>query len=84
MRTTVTLDPDVAVRLERVRRARGIRFKQALNDALRMGLGQLEFPRPSAKPFETEAVDMGPFLVGIDNVAEALEIAEGPGYRVSA
>ena len=43
MRTTVTLDSDVAARLKAVARARGISFKQALNSAVRAGLGGAEF-----------------------------------------
>jgi Arc/MetJ family transcription regulator len=39
MRTTVTLDPDVAAKLQRAARERGVSFKQALNDAVRAGLG---------------------------------------------
>ena len=38
MRTTVTLDPDIAARLRSVARERGISFKEALNGALRRGL----------------------------------------------
>ena len=38
MRTTVTLDPDVAAKLRQVTRERGISFKAALNDAVRSGL----------------------------------------------
>ena len=40
MRTTVTLDPDVAAKLKAVARERGISFKQALNGAVRAGLGR--------------------------------------------
>lgn len=39
MRTTVTLDDDVAARLRRTARERDVPFKVALNDALRAGLG---------------------------------------------
>jgi hypothetical protein len=39
MRTTVTLDPDVAAKLQRAARERGVSFKAALNDAVRAGLG---------------------------------------------
>ncbi len=39
MRTTVTLDPDVAAKLKAVARERGISFKRALNSAVRAGLG---------------------------------------------
>ena len=38
MRTTVTLDADVAAKLKAVARQRGISFKQALNQAVRSGL----------------------------------------------
>jgi hypothetical protein len=38
MRTTVTLDPDVAAKLRAVSKERGISFKEALNSAVRAGL----------------------------------------------
>ncbi len=38
MRTTVTLDEDVAAALQKVARERGLTFKQALNAAVRSGL----------------------------------------------
>jgi Ribbon-helix-helix protein, copG family len=40
MRTTVTLDPDLAARLRSLARERGVSFKEALNSALRRGLAQ--------------------------------------------
>jgi ribbon-helix-helix CopG family protein len=40
MRTTVRIDPDLAARLRKIARERGISFKGALNAALRAGLGQ--------------------------------------------
>jgi len=40
MRTTVTLDPDVEALLRRAIKERGISFKEALNQALRVGLSQ--------------------------------------------
>ena len=39
MRTTVTLDPDLAAKLRDLARERGVSFKEALNSALRRGLG---------------------------------------------
>ena len=39
MRTTVTLDPDLAARLQKIARERGITFKEALNSMLRAGMG---------------------------------------------
>jgi hypothetical protein len=38
MRTTVTLDPDVAAKLRAVMRERGVSFKVALNESVRAGL----------------------------------------------
>lgn len=38
MRTTVTLDPDVAAKLKQTARDRGISFKEALNTSVRRGL----------------------------------------------
>jgi len=38
VRTTVTLDPDVAAQLKQVARERDMPFKTALNNALRIGL----------------------------------------------
>ncbi|HKY51630.1 MAG TPA: antitoxin [Candidatus Limnocylindria bacterium] len=34
------LDPDLAARLRRIARERGISFREALNSALRVGIGQ--------------------------------------------
>ncbi len=39
MRTTITLDPDVEALLRTAMSERGVGFKQAVNDALRRGLG---------------------------------------------
>lgn len=39
MRTTITLDPDVALLVEREMAARNAHFKQVVNDALRRQLG---------------------------------------------
>lgn len=39
MRTTVRLDADLAAKLKRIARERGISFKEVLNTMLRAGLG---------------------------------------------
>ena len=39
MRTTVTLDPDVEALIRRAMRERGLTFKQAVNEAIRAGIG---------------------------------------------
>ena len=38
MRTTVTLDPDTRLLIERLMRERGLSFKRAVNEAIRAGL----------------------------------------------
>ena len=83
MRTTVTLDDDLAIRLERHRTKHGESFKQALNEAVRAGLAKLE-ERGNAVPevSQTRPLPLGRHLAGsIDNVAEVLAIAEGEDYR---
>src|SRR5919201_571289 len=63
MRTTLTLDPDVAAMLERVREATGLGLKEAVNEAMRRGLAQLEKGHAARKPFRTRTLDLGESLV---------------------
>ena len=70
MRTTVTLDPDVAAKLKAVARERGISFKQALNSAVRAGLGK---ERKTARAFTQYAQPMG--LRPGFNLDKALQLA---------
>ncbi len=50
MRTTITLDEDVAARLEQLQRTRGISFKEAVNSTLRAGLAGERRPRSYRLP----------------------------------
>ena len=82
MRTTLTLDKDVAIALERLRKARKASLKAVVNEALRQGLGQMASPRPKRRSPRTRAASLGRCLAGnIDNVSEALAIAEGEPFR---
>jgi predicted transcriptional regulator len=56
MRTTVTLDQDVAAKLREVARERGTSFKATLNEALRAGLGG---GSRSARPYRMPSRWMG-------------------------
>jgi len=76
MRTTLTLDADVANDVERLRRQRGLSLKEVINRALRLGLERLDEPARAA-PFHTRTVSLGAPLLPLDNVAEALAHAEG-------
>jgi hypothetical protein len=82
MRTTLSLDDDVARLLERARRQRGISLKQLVNEALREGLARLDAPRRPSKRHATKAVSLGRCLIeNVDDVAEALAAAEGERFR---
>jgi hypothetical protein len=81
MRTTLTLDDDVAVQLERLRRARNANLKDVVNEALRRGLRDMSAPPRKRQAFRTRAFHMGKPLINIDNVAEALAHLEGEGFK---
>jgi hypothetical protein len=82
MRTTLSLDEDVAAMLERLRKEREDSFKDLVNEALRRGLRQMT-PRPARRqPFRTRAVDLGPCKLGdIDNISEVLATAEDESFK---
>lgn len=76
MRTTLTLDDDVAVKLKRAAKDRP--FKIVVNEALRAGLAALEKRTTPRRPYRTRGFDLGPSLVGsLDNVEEVLSRVEG-------
>jgi hypothetical protein len=53
-----------------------------VNDALREGLARLETPRTPRKRHATRAVSLGRCLLdNVDDVAEALAIADGERFR---
>lgn len=67
MRTTVTLDADTRLLVERAMRERGLSFKQAVNEAIRAGLA------PSDPPASfTRARDLGSARV---DLTRALRVA---------
>ncbi|CAN5877985.1 MAG: DUF2191 domain-containing protein [Actinomycetota bacterium] len=82
MRTTLTLDADVAAQLRRLRARMDRPFKQLVNDVLRAGLANLDRPEPTTRGPYTRAVWLGrPRLPALDDVSEAMAIAEGDDYR---
>jgi Arc/MetJ-type ribon-helix-helix transcriptional regulator len=78
MRTTITLDDDVAVRLKRL--SRGGRFKDVVNDALRRGLERME-ARDPAPEYRVKAVNVGPRRTDLDNVWEVIAEIEGDDHK---
>jgi hypothetical protein len=83
MRTTITLDEDLAIRLERHRSQHGESFKQALNEAIRAGLNYIENSAEAPRKVRrTEPLALGRRLASsIDDISEVLAIAEGEDYR---
>jgi hypothetical protein len=81
MRTTLSLDEDV---LEKARGVAGrlhVPFKQVVNEALRLGLVEVEMPAKK-RPYRTVSRAMG-LREGysLDNISELLAQVEGEDYR---
>lgn len=79
MRTTLTLDDDVATRLEAEIKRSGEGMKAVVNRALRLGLGMSDKP-VKPEPFRVEPHEFG-FRPGIDldrlnQLVDELEAAE--------
>jgi hypothetical protein len=78
MRTTLTIDPDVAAALHRLRKARDASLKDVVNEALRRGLRELAAGKTPPKRVRTRAVSLGrPKLESLDNISEVIAFAEG-------
>ncbi len=82
MRTTLTLDDDVAAAIETIAKRQHRPMKTVVNDLLRAGLMALEKRKPAAARHRTTGFNLGPSLVGsLDNVEEALARGEGEAHR---
>jgi hypothetical protein len=82
MRTTLTLDDDVATRLQAESRRSGQSFKVVVNEHLRAALAQRKTIK-TASSFHVEPVDMGAPQAGrsYDDVAGLLEEIEVSAHR---
>jgi len=76
VRTTLTLDDDVAKLLEKEQRRSGNSLKQVVNHFLRLGLTTKQ---PARKPFKVTPINLG--LPHYDKVEDLLEYLEGPEHR---
>ncbi len=83
MRTTLSLDEDVATRLKSEVRRSGKPFKEVVNECLRLALSQKRQDRNVEPPFRVHARDMGALRPGLslDNIGDLLEAVEGPTHR---
>jgi hypothetical protein len=82
VRTTLTLDEDVAAKLRSLARRTGRPFKDVVNEAIRRGLATTS-PPSRREPFMVRAHDLGAVRPGLDldNIGEVLERTEGPLHR---
>lgn len=82
MRTTLTLDDDVAMRLEAAQRRKGLSFKEIVNVTLRYGLEAQEMEGQGIEPFVVEARPLG-LKTGLNyaNTGELLDQLEGPNHQ---
>jgi len=77
MRTTLTLDQDIAATARRAMSVTGLPFKTVINQALRIGMESVLAP-PTSRAYRTEPRPMG-LREGLsyDNISELLAVTEG-------
>ena len=80
MRTTLTLDPDVAAQLDRRRRERHSSLKAEVNHLLRLGLDAERSAerRAPTERFRVKPWPVGEILIDIDDVSAALDLIDPP------
>ena len=71
MRTTLTLDDDVAAELERLRREEGLGLSEAVNVLIRRGIAR---PRRRAK-YEHHSADVG-LRIDVTDIGAVLDILD--------
>lgn len=82
MRTTITLEDDVAAAIDSLRRSEGKSLRDVVNEVLRLGLARRERAEPDDRRFETSVAHTGrPLLPDVDNVADVLDLIEPEGPR---
>ena len=82
MRTTLTLDDDVAAKLKTEMQRAGRPFREIVNETLRRGL-ENRGATSQRRAFKITARDLGDLKPGLslDNIAELIEHAEGSLHR---
>ncbi len=80
MRTTLTLDDDVAAKLKEEMRRSGRSFKETVNTVLRNGLNVTK--KNKIEPFNVNPKKLKPRIrVDYDNIGELLEQIEGSLHK---
>lgn len=78
MRTTVTLDEDVARAVDELRREQGLSASRAVNALARRGLNGRDRDRVA---FTQTASSLGRARIPLDDVGAVLEVLEGEAHR---
>lgn len=73
MRTTLTLDDDVAVQIEKLRKSRDLALKDIVNEALRRGLREMTAKTKKREPFRTGVHDGGELLMDVKDALAMLD-----------
>jgi hypothetical protein len=82
MRTTLTIDEDVAVLLQRLQKERDATLKRLVNEALRHGLRAMTEKPARERHCRTQPLELGECLLpSLDNIGDVLAILEGEGHR---
>lgn len=83
MRTTLTIDDDIAAKLVRASRASGKSFKEVVNTTLRRGLLESQSAARQTRAFVVQAQSLGRLKAGVtlDKISSVLEDVDGPSWR---
>ncbi len=82
MRTTLTLDEDVAQAAKDIAVKLHRPFKEIINNALRYGLKKIETPSSPRKPYRTVPRPLGLREgISLDNIQEIISRIEGEDSR---
>jgi Arc/MetJ family transcription regulator len=76
MRTTLSLDDDVAAAVQQLREERNLGLSEAVNELVRAGLAV----RPRRKAFRQRTANLG-LRIDVSSVADALEHLDGAEAR---
>ena len=82
MRTTLSLDDDLAAKLKSEARKSGRSFRDVVNDMLRRGLAGKQ-AAPAARQFKVKPKDLGAVRAGlsVNSIANLIEHIDGPLAR---
>lgn len=85
IRTTLTVDDDLAAKLRKLARRRRVSFKEVVNSVLRSGLSRQEPSRRPAHEFSVpvfrSALRPGVDLLHLNKLSDELEVEHSTGRR---